>query len=672
MATPVNRAQEYFGDYLTTPPSLQEQGATYAQQVAQNNANASIEMPYLNQLYGVAGQTPALYYPGIAPKEMTFITALLIKGVVPVRDPITNQLSWQGQPTTTPTPTPSTPTPTSPTPTPSSPTPTPSSPSPTPSTYTLPIATTSTLGGVILDGTTITVSGTGVISAIGGIGATGAQGIQGVQGPQGPQGIPGQTGPEGPQGPAGTSGSGTLNLNDVTIGYTGAVNVTPVGNGSLATTSGLQVQGTTTQNNQREWMGVFGLVSNKGASATNNLGDKVALYAGVEAQQGTGNVWALNTVNIVDAGVNCVSQGYECDNNNNSADRSNDFVNSMYGIDITGASQFNCTGAMLISEASPYWYRGILFANNGISYDCIEDRSYSNTFIKTFGSHELGVDLSSADYTTAAIRLTPGETSGILSWQGNYLSVDYCDTVNNRFVGIGSAAVFVDGQFFLPISNGGTIMGGPTNQFADLYLSGSVVSSSDIRKKTNVEELPSVLKLFEDIKPIKYKKIDGGKKRTPVTRTKVKPVTQTITRDVEEHTIVDGKAVLIKTTKQHEEPVFEEYKVHDLNGEPVIDVKTHGPNAAVTAHQRIHKVQKQSPQNVTEYDYLSQPGKRTHYGFSAQEVQEAFQKNNLGDFGGHVLAENGDHFLRYDEMIPLLWKAVSELAEQVNQLKGQK
>lgn len=113
--------------------------------------------------------------------------------------------------------------------------------------YTLPPATTDTLGGVKPDGSTITVTGDGTISAVGGdtastvsvtVGSTttgdpgteasvtnsgdaqnvvlnftipqGAQGIQGpagADGANGSQGPQGERGPEGPQGPAGVNGT---------------------------------------------------------------------------------------------------------------------------------------------------------------------------------------------------------------------------------------------------------------------------------------------------------------------------------------------------------------------------------------------------------------------------------------------------------------------------------
>lgn len=75
--------------------------------------------------------------------------------------------------------------------------------------YTLPAATSTTLGGVIV-GSGLTVSANGTISATylqGPQGETGPQGPQGIQGIQGPKGDTGATGPQGIQGIKGDTGA---------------------------------------------------------------------------------------------------------------------------------------------------------------------------------------------------------------------------------------------------------------------------------------------------------------------------------------------------------------------------------------------------------------------------------------------------------------------------------
>jgi hypothetical protein len=63
----------------------------------------------------------------------------------------------------------------------------------------------------------------------------------------------------------------------------------------------------------------------------------------------------------------------------------------------------------------------------------------------------------------------------------------------------------------------------------------------------------------------------------------------------------------------------------------------------------------------------SKPGKRQHWGWDAVQVRDVF--GAIGeDFGGHV-TEGGKHYLRPDQLVPVLWKAVQELAAEVAELK---
>jgi len=70
--------------------------------------------------------------------------------------------------------------------------------------------------------------------------------------------------------------------------------------------------------------------------------------------------------------------------------------------------------------------------------------------------------------------------------------------------------------------------------------------------------------------------------------------------------------------------------------------------------------------------YESVPGKRTHWGFIAQEVKEAVDSAGV-DFGGWVLTdkENSDsqQALRYDQFIAPLTKALQEALERIELLE---
>lgn len=74
-------------------------------------------------------------------------------------------------------------------------------------------------------------------------------------------------------------------------------------------------------------------------------------------------------------------------------------------------------------------------------------------------------------------------------------------------------------------------------------------------------------------------------------------------------------------------------------------------------------------QSIDPITFRWKGGHRTHWGFSAVDVRDVFADFGM-DFGGYVLAEDGKHCLRPDQMIPVLWKAVQEMAEDLRELKS--
>jgi len=65
--------------------------------------------------------------------------------------------------------------------------------------------------------------------------------------------------------------------------------------------------------------------------------------------------------------------------------------------------------------------------------------------------------------------------------------------------------------------------------------------------------------------------------------------------------------------------------------------------------------------------YEARPGKRTHWGFDAAAIKQAFDATGM-DFGGYVLSEDGKHSLRPDQLIPVLWQALKQISVQVDKL----
>ena len=67
------------------------------------------------------------------------------------------------------------------------------------------------------------------------------------------------------------------------------------------------------------------------------------------------------------------------------------------------------------------------------------------------------------------------------------------------------------------------------------------------------------------------------------------------------------------------------------------------------------------------------PGKRTHWGFLAQEVKQSVDQTGIEDFGGWVISDlndpNSNQSLNYTEFISPIVKAIQELAAKVENLE---
>lgn len=71
---------------------------------------------------------------------------------------------------------------------------------------------------------------------------------------------------------------------------------------------------------------------------------------------------------------------------------------------------------------------------------------------------------------------------------------------------------------------------------------------------------------------------------------------------------------------------------------------------------------------------IAKPGRRVHYGLLAQQVKATLDAHGVTDFAGWTLADKDDpdseQGLRYDQFVPILVRAVQELAAEVGRLRG--
>lgn len=193
---------------------------------------------------------------------------------------------------------------------------------------------------------------------------------------------------------------------------------------TVSTNTSLYTSATTQQATQREFLsGVF-FTSNLGSGASSPQRDKVAFSTQLEAQAGSGDVWALYPVMVIDAGA-MVTTGFtafgaEFDLNNNALDLSSPTTiggqtGQAYGVALTGSSPFTSTSAIWITGVNPssvpQWDKGIwITGSDTIKSFSFRDESNSPTSLQILGTHNYGLDLANATFSTAPINWPTADT----------------------------------------------------------------------------------------------------------------------------------------------------------------------------------------------------------------------------------------------------------------------
>lgn len=476
--------------------------------------------------------------------------------------------------------------------------------------------------------------------------------------------------------------------------------ISPLGNAS-PTYCYLAAQGQNVSSTTREFAFVAGVRSQYGNGATGfSNTDKVALFGGAQAMDGSGNIFGINTSTIIEAGntTNGGAWGYECDLNNKAKHYGNiggaagiTGGSASYGIQITGNSDFNNTMALGITQAAGAgkWNRGLVIQGNCVVQSDIESYTQAARWAWLVGTYQYGLDTSSGGFTGAPIRL--GNQSAIVAMNAAgtaNINIAYIDTSNNLNLGNGAVSTIIYSTI-QPLTDNSINCGQPANRWSTVYSVNGVVTTSDPSLKADIAPLPDALPIVKAIEPKTYRWIVGGK--ATETTEEERDVHAVSKEDVDHPVvkIIDGKPIETIERRTIETPIYDDVPVVDQHGNPVMIEVAHrhvGPPESPDGPppdgivkddegrfwvQKTHRVPRMERQKVQVEKIVDVPGKRTHWGFMAPDVKAAFAATGM-DFGGHVQDETGTHHLRMEQMIPVLWKAVQELALRIEELEGKK
>lgn len=401
---------------------------------------------------------------------------------------------------------------------------------------------------------------------------------------------------------------------------------------------------------------------------------KVARLSIALGQAGSADVFAQNSVVNIDAGFGSNSAiGHEIDLNNNN--QHYDTLVYPYHVAnlVSGAGTYRATAAFMADGSSElYNYGFVAYGPTVKQADFLAGSTGAVDGIRVTGTKTTGLDMTGATLTNG-IRL-PNNVGIVTRNAANSadLSIAKINSGDSMEFGYSCASVLL-GTTFLPALDNVFQFGDGTHRFTSLWAVNGTIQTSDPSTKTDISALPSVLGLVQNLDPKTFRFKSGGMDPVDVEVEREVQATALVEREVETVEVVRGVARLIKTVETVEEPLWDALPVIDARGEPVMDTirgrdAVVGPDGEEVSPAvperlvpRVHRVARMVKTKVVERQWRDRAGRRLHWGFMADEVKSAFDALGL-DFGGFVVGEDGMMGLRMDQMVPVLWKAVQELA----------
>lgn len=309
-------------------------------------------------------------------------------------------------------------------------------------------------------------------------------------------------------------------------------------------------------------------------------------------------------------------------------------------------------------------------------------------------------DIAVVEATQASLRLKSADGT---------CAIDMAVDAPGRLTFLAGGSVYFGSSISLyPGTDNAFSCGQSGGRWSAVWAANGTIQTSDPRLKTDVRACDLGLSLVRRLEPIRFRWIEGGRSaervedgfdevEVEVDETQLVdievPVCEAVEVEAPELRIerIDGRPVVrqVKTKRIEQRPVGDWVEVLDERGHPVMrqvpaptkrnpkatrlePVRHFVPRTRIEQREqtvRVKKIERQPRYKTVEH---SVPGKRTHYGFDAAQVKAALDAVGCQDFGGYVVGEDGTLSLRPDQFIPVLVRAVQELAARVEQLEGKK
>lgn len=200
------------------------------------------------------------------------------------------------------------------------------------------------------------------------------------------------------------------------------------------------------------------------------------------------------------------------------------------------------------------------------------------------------------------------------------------------------------------------------NRWSQIWASNATIQTSDGTTKTEVQGSNLSTDFILGLNPVSYKNIVGGNVveeiEDGVEEIERQVVEKVVSTEEVHERVVDGDEVYYVrkfVDKEVERPVFHEVDLRDELGNVIGTIKTPLMEKVTVPKTR---------QVITEV-----PGKRTHYGFIAQEVKDLVDKLGISDFGGYVEGEDGKLGLRYGEFISPIVSCLQDIIKRLELLE---